>query len=85
MSGPDRGLQPISLLTVLMIGIGAVLLFPGLCTLYVMAGAIISGDLVRLVTRDKLVLSLWVVSLLIALGGALLIWLAWRRERMRRS
>jgi hypothetical protein len=85
---PPRGSVASRVVSAVMIVVGILLLLPGACALYFLAAEIVSGNLVRLVTRDpyfQAVLFVWVVSVLSALGGAALIWLGVRRDRMRTS
>jgi uncharacterized membrane protein HdeD (DUF308 family) len=67
-AGPTRGRHPA--LTVLMVVVGAILLLPGICAIVFMAGMGASAD-------PTLAL-LWIVCLLIALGGVLLLVRAFR-------
>jgi hypothetical protein len=53
----------------LMIIIGIVLLLPGLCSLFFIAGFALSGSL----------WILWGICFVVAIGGALLLRLGWRR------
>jgi len=62
-------------LTVLMILSGIILLLPGVCAVFFIAMA--DGSW----TGDSAIVLLWIVCLLIAFGGAMLIWRALRRPR----
>ena len=82
MSSPDQ--QPMSPVNALLLALGILLLLPGVCTVFYAAQAIAEGDFIRLATRDpylQLVLYLWGICLVIALGGGLLVWYAVRRGR----
>ena len=78
------GRASMSPMHVVLILLGILLLLPGLCTVFYAFQVIAAGDLVRLVTRDpyfQLVLFVWIISLLISLGGVFLIRYALRRSR----
>jgi uncharacterized membrane protein YjjB (DUF3815 family) len=65
--------------TVLLIVAGVVLLFPGLCSLFVIFA--LFGDDVRDALNDGGLVALWTVCLAISAGGILLIRQAWKRRR----
>ncbi|MFL6971654.1 MAG: hypothetical protein ACJ8F2_07025 [Xanthobacteraceae bacterium] len=72
--------------TVLLLIIAVVLLLPGLCTVLFAGQMIATEDVVRLATRDpyfQLLLALWVICLLVSLGGVFLLRYALRRARIR--
>jgi hypothetical protein len=82
MTYPDE--QPASPLNALLLALGILLLLPGGCTVFYAAQEIAAGDFIRLATRDpyfQFVLYLWGICLVVALGGALLVWYAVRRGR----
>jgi len=65
--------------TVLLIVAGALLLFPGLCTLFVIF-ALFGGDF-RNALNDGGLVALWAICLALSVGGGLLIRLAVRRRK----
>ena len=82
VSSPDQ--QPMSAVNALLLGLGVLLLVPGVCTVFFAAQIIAEGDFIRRASRDpylEFVLYLWGVCMVIALGGALLVWYAVRRGR----
>ena len=79
---PARG----SVLTVVLFGLGGILLLPGLCSLVFALQFIATDDIVRLVTRDpyfQIVLILWGICLVPTVIGVFLIRYALRRSRAR--
>ena len=82
MSSPDQ--RSLSAVNALLLALGILLLLPGVCTVYYAAQVIAEGDFIRRASRDpylELVLYLWGICMVIALGGALLVWYAVRRGR----
>jgi len=82
MSSPDQ--QSMSAANALLLALGILLLLPGVCTVYYAAQVIAEGDFIRRASRDpylEFVLYLWGICMVIALGGALLVWYAVRRGR----
>jgi hypothetical protein len=77
-----------SALTVVMFLVGGILLLPGLCSLVFAIQIVDTDDVVRLATRDpyfQIVLMLWAICLLPAIGGVFLIRFAMRRNRAREN
>ena len=82
MSSPDQ--QSMSAANALLLALGILLLLPGVCTVYYAAQEIAAGNFIRRATRDpyfEFVLIVWGICLVVALGGALLVWYAVRRGR----
>ena len=77
MNDPIQRLRRHPLLTALMIVIGVVLLLPGLCSLGILVWGF-SDEGLR-IFNDASMVSLWLVTLLIAAGGIFLIVSAVRR------
>jgi len=80
----DQQPQPMSALGVALVGLGVLLLLPGLCALVFAAQMVATEDVVRLATRDpyfQIVLFVWAICFAVALIGALLIRYAVRRHR----
>ena len=80
-TGPAPGKRK-SAGAVLMIGIGIILLLPGLCSLYFFVGFAISEPHNLFKVNDPIqgaVWILWGICFLVAIGGALLLRAGWRR------
>jgi hypothetical protein len=66
-------------LSLLLLGLGAILLFPGVCAALFMVGAAFSRDqYFRL--NDPALITLWLACFAVSLAGAALIWRVGRRR-----